>query len=281
MNTIKLFKVHGRYLSEPFGPMIFDPHPAILDEAEEIIEVEKQYAIFNDGMMVNCLAIRKNGKIGLIFADGDSFSGYTYKSIVGDPFKYDKVRIYANRNLADDRAYVAVCIGDKWSLLFVDCSRSEPKIKVITRKDHIYDLVHQIPESHLFGFGCNPYWYTPDNINSLGENEIFVFGSNKEGRHSGGAAKVAADRFGAQYGVGVGRTGQCYAIPTMDGSLDLIREYAEGLRCYALCHPELTFYITRVGCGIAGWNDRDISSFFHNIYHTPANFILPQEWAYL
>ena len=279
MKTIKLFKVNNQYLCEPFGPMVFDPHPSILDEAKEILEAEKYYVPFNDGMMCNCLAVKKNGKIGLLFADGNPFTDYLYKSTDSEPFKYDKIRVYANRNLADDCAYAAVYEREEWSLLSIDCMRSEPKIEVVEKADDISGLVNYIPESHLFGFGCNPFWYTPENIRSLKQNEIFVFGSNKEGRHIGGAARVAADKFHAQNGVGVGRTGQCYAIPTMDGSLDLIQEYAEGLRSYALCHPELTFYITRIGCGIAGWKDDEIAPFFQNTFGNPANFILPKEWS--
>lgn len=279
MNTIKLFKVKNRYISEPWGPMVFDSHPTNLDEAVEVFEAEWCYAPFNDGMMGNCLAVKKKDKIGLLLADGNPFSDYQYKSTDSKLFKYDKVRIYANRNLADDCAYAAVCEGDEWSLLSMDCTGSEPRIEVIEKADGISGLVNRIPESYLFGFGCNPFWYTPENIRSLKWNEIFVFGSNKEGRHAGGAARVAAEKFHAQYGVGVGRTGQCYAIPTMDGSLDLIREYAEGLRCYALCHPELTFYITRIGCGIAGWRDDEIAPIFHSAFGTPANYILPKEWS--
>lgn len=275
----KLYKVHGRYLSEPFGPMVYDPHPAILGEATQIIEVEMCYVPFNDGMMCNCRAVKKGGKIGLLFADGNPFTDYQYKSTDSTPFKYDKIRIYANRNLGDDCAYAAVQKNNEWSLLSIDCTGDDPKIEVIKRADHISDLVYHLPTSHLFGFGCNPFWYTPDSIQSLGEDEIFVFGSNKEGIHSGGAAKVAAKKFGAQNGVGVGRTGQCYAIPTMDHSLDLIREYVEGLRCYAFCHPELTFYITRIGCGSAGWKDDEIAPFFLHSFGTPANFIIPKEWV--
>lgn len=118
---------------------------------------------------------------------------------------------------------------------------------------------------------------TPSRISKLGPNEIFVFGSNKEGRHGGGAAADAADLFGAQWGVGVGRTGQCYAIPTMDGSLELIAEYVEGFRCYAVCHPELTFYVTPIGCGIAGWKQEQIAPLFA-FGHQMANVILPKGW---
>lgn len=118
---------------------------------------------------------------------------------------------------------------------------------------------------------------TPAHLTKLAPNEIFVFGSNKEGRHGGGAATDAARYFGAQWGVGVGRTGQSYAIPTMDGSLDLIAEYVEGFRCYAVCHPELTFYVTPIGCGIAGWKEEQIAPLF-SFAHTMANVILPQGW---
>lgn len=58
---------------------------------------------------------------------------------------------------------------------------------------------------------------TPTMVTELKEDEIFVFGSNLHGLHGGGAARYAFDHFGAEYGVGVGFTGQCYAIPTMQG----------------------------------------------------------------
>lgn len=59
--------------------------------------------------------------------------------------------------------------------------------------------------------------FTPDNIESLGQDEVFVFGSNLAGHHSGGAARTAMERFGARWGVGEGIQGQSYAIPTMQG----------------------------------------------------------------
>ncbi len=72
---------------------------------------------------------------------------------------------------------------------------------------------------------------TSDRITSLKDNEIFVFGSNKEGMHGGGAARIAYEDFGAEWGVGIGMTGQCYAIPTMDRSIDIIRRYVDDNRC--------------------------------------------------
>lgn len=74
---------------------------------------------------------------------------------------------------------------------------------------------------------------TPQYITSLREGEIFVFGSNKEGLHGGGAARIAYEEFGAEWGVGVGMTGQCYAIPTMDGSIDIIRKHVDDFTAYA------------------------------------------------
>lgn len=64
---------------------------------------------------------------------------------------------------------------------------------------------------------------TPQYITTLNDGEIFVFGSNKEGMHGGGAARIAYEEFGAKWGEGIGMTGRCYAIPTMDGSIDLIQ----------------------------------------------------------
>ena len=69
--------------------------------------------------------------------------------------------------------------------------------------------------------------YTPDNIESLGPDEVFVFGSNLQGIHAGGAARVALEKFGAVMGQGVGIQGQAYAIPTMQGGVDTIKPYVD------------------------------------------------------
>ena len=71
---------------------------------------------------------------------------------------------------------------------------------------------------------------TPYMMRELALNEIFVFGSNLQGEHMGGAARIANTDFGAEWGVGVGRTGQCYAIPTMHGGIEEIRPY---VGCFA------------------------------------------------
>ena len=118
---------------------------------------------------------------------------------------------------------------------------------------------------------------TPDFITELKEGEIFVFGSNKEGMHGGGAARIAYKEFGAIWGEGVGMTGRCYAIPTMDGSLDIIRKHVDDFTEYAAAHPELTFLVTRIGCGIAGWRDSEIAPLFGKASEL-GNVTLPEEF---
>ena len=118
---------------------------------------------------------------------------------------------------------------------------------------------------------------TPRFITSLKDGEVFVFGSNKEGMHGNGAARIAYEEFGAEWGVGVRMTGQCYAIPTMDRSIDIIRRHVDDFTAYALEHPELTFLVTRIGCGIAGWRDSEIAPLFEEASALD-NVALPEEF---
>ena len=104
--------------------------------------------------------------------------------------------------------------------------------------------------------------YTPECINSLSENEVFVFGSNLRGWHQGGAAKHAHRYFGAIWGQGVGLQGQSYAIPTMQGGIETIQPYVDEFIAFAKNHQELTFLVTRIGCGIAGFKDEEIAPLF-------------------
>lgn len=120
--------------------------------------------------------------------------------------------------------------------------------------------------------------YTPEHITSLSRNEIFVFGSNLAGRHGGGAAYAAYKKFGAVWGQGVGLFGQSYAIPTMQGGVDTIRPYVDEFIQFAKARPELTFYVTRIGCGIAGFRDADIAPLFAAALALP-NVILPRTFV--
>ena len=120
--------------------------------------------------------------------------------------------------------------------------------------------------------------YTPENITSLERDDIFVFGSNLEGRHLGGAARVALDKFGARMGQGVGIPGQSYAIPTMQGGVDTIRPYVDEFIDLAREWDQNTFYVTRIGCGIAGFTDEEIAPLFDEAYDL-YNVRLPKSFA--
>lgn len=118
---------------------------------------------------------------------------------------------------------------------------------------------------------------TPDNIISLGDNEVFVFGSNLSGRHLGGAAYYAMENFGAEWGVGIGFTGKCYAIPTMHGGIAKIAPFVSLFIKDVKKHPELDFYVTKIGCGIAGFLYKEIAPLFEELKDYP-NVALPKEF---
>ena len=118
---------------------------------------------------------------------------------------------------------------------------------------------------------------TPEYITSLKSNEIFVFGSNLAGMHGGGAARMARLYFGAVLGNGDGPQGQSYAIPTMQGGVETIRPYVDKFIGYAKAHPEQTFLVTPIGCGIAGFTPDDIAPLFENAVSVE-NIHLPQSF---
>ncbi|MDE5644729.1 MAG: hypothetical protein K2I45_03710 [Muribaculaceae bacterium] len=120
--------------------------------------------------------------------------------------------------------------------------------------------------------------YTPENITTLGEDDIFVFGSNLEGIHAGGAARVAYERFGAVMGQGSGPQGQSYAIPTMQGGVETIKPYVDEFVRLAHEWDQNTFYVTRIGCGIAGFTDEEIAPLFDEAYDL-YNVRLPESFA--
>jgi hypothetical protein len=111
-------------------------------------------------------------------------------------------------------------------------------------------------------------------------NAVFVFGSNREGKHGGGAARAAHQLYGAKWALGEGPQGRSYAIPTMDRigyplEVSEIRLHINRFLAYAERHSEAVFVLTRVGCGIAGYSDKEIAPLFRK---APANVILPLEW---
>jgi hypothetical protein len=115
------------------------------------------------------------------------------------------------------------------------------------------------------------------------KNNIFVFGSNLAGRHGKGAALTAFRTHGAIYGQGYGMQGNSFAIPTKDENLNTlpinkIEKYVNNFIKYATLNPDLMFQVTRIGCGLAGYEDEDIAPLFVN---APINCILPVGWRNL
>ena len=120
--------------------------------------------------------------------------------------------------------------------------------------------------------------FTPEQIDSLSSDEVFVFGSNLSGRHGGGAARAALNKFGAVYGQGVGLQGQSYAIPTMQGGVETIAPYVDDFIDFAKRHNDKFFYVTRIGCGIAGFRDEDIAPLFKEALNL-SNVCLPESFV--
>lgn len=120
--------------------------------------------------------------------------------------------------------------------------------------------------------------FTPERISELRADEVFVFGSNLAGMHGGGAAWVAFRKFGAEMGVGVGLSRQSYAIPTMQGGVETIKPYVDEFIAFAKEHPELFFYVTRIGCGIAGFRDKQIAPLFAEAIDV-TNICLPETFV--
>jgi hypothetical protein len=108
---------------------------------------------------------------------------------------------------------------------------------------------------------------TPENITKLESNQIFVFGSNQSGRHGKGAAKTALG-WGAVYGQAEGLQGKTYGIPSKDRTIrrtltiDEIKPYVDRFIEFAKEHPELTFLVTEIGCGLAGLKPKQVAPLF-------------------
>lgn len=130
---------------------------------------------------------------------------------------------------------------------------------------------------HRFDDYPDRIWHSSDNHRNDGT--IFVFGSNLAGRHGAGAAKYAL-ALGAKYRVGVGMSGRTYAIPTKNFNLNTlplndILQYVDQFKTFARSNPDEKFYVSRIGCGLAGYADSQIAPMFDD---SPSNCILPIDW---
>lgn len=118
---------------------------------------------------------------------------------------------------------------------------------------------------------------SPQWITTLADDEVFVFGSNLEGLHGGGAALLAYERFGAIWGQGTGLQGKSYGIPTMHGGVDVIAPYVDDFIAFAREHRELRFLVTEIGCGIAGFTVEEMAPLFKDAMDEE-NIYLPQRF---
>lgn len=128
----------------------------------------------------------------------------------------------------------------------------------------------------------NPSQITPEQINDLEPNDIFVFGSNLRGVHGAGAALVAYEHFGACWGTGWGFTGDCYAIPTKDENIEKmplsrIEPHVQNFLINAMRYPQYRFLVTAIGCGLAGYKPADIAPLFRCAPISP-NVTLPRSF---
>ena len=122
---------------------------------------------------------------------------------------------------------------------------------------------------------------TPEYITELSHNEIFVFGSNLGGIHGAGAARLALNNFGAIWGMGVGIQGKSYAIPTKDFnvynklSVEQIKYHVDNFIKFTKESENLNFFVTQIGCGLAGYIPKDIAPLFIDVKELE-NIYLPE-----
>lgn len=124
--------------------------------------------------------------------------------------------------------------------------------------------------------------YTPERIEELTPDQVFVFGSNANGHHGGGAASLAHQKFGAKWGIGEGLRGQSYAFPTLNKgmtkcSLEGMCAAKIDLYATAECNPDKTFLVTKLGLGIAGHGLETMQEVFVGSH--PKNIVLPIEFS--
>lgn len=209
--------------------------------------------------------------------------------------EFEDVVIFESWNLT---SYVALKSKGGWGMIRIDGDYNSVHGLVSEVSDRLYPTLFDLQRNcrNVFSHYVelqNPDYFerkgetfynhkiadgiTPSMITHLRPNDVFVFGSNLAGKHGGGAARTANKYFGAEWGVGEGHTGQSYAIPTMQGSVETIKPYVDRFIKYTKEHPELHFFVTPIGCGIAGFQPKDIAPLFKDVLDAP-NVNLPNSF---
>jgi len=196
-----------------------------------------------------------------------------------------------NKNIGKEHLYFDFYYGGMGNNVFIN------KKETLTIQEHFFiykadDLEFQIFPSvkgvfnsvvnHLNSISSTQTSSTkrisPKWIDKLQNDEVFVFGSNLEGLHGGGAAAVAR-KWGAIWGQGVGLQGQTYAIPTMQGGVKTIQPYVDEFLSFAKSNPNLKFLVTEIGCGIAGFTVEQIAPLFkYSLDENVENVFLPESF---
>lgn len=195
------------------------------------------------------------------------YSGQAVKEMVGRLRKKGWTFVYIGAN--QDAVEVARGLDIQNSLNF--CATVEGTYEMFRKHHRSRDIFYSKVARGQKGFMADEDFFnekaaaertTPERIDRLAPGQVFVFGSNLQGFHGGGAAAYAYSHFGAVWGEGVGLHGQSYAIPTMQGGVDTIKPYVDQFIEFAAQHPDLTFLVTPIGCGIAGFVPEEIAPLF-------------------
>lgn len=220
---------------------------------------EYAVAVYFGDNKVGYLPRRDNKEISLLLQSGWDKLFVTYVSRwYGCGAKR---RIYINIHVRPNAKIDNLCF-DKESYMALDAAETE-----------------QVSRSTGGNMGSIPIRISPVRIDRLEKNEVFVFGSNQFGHHQGGAAAAAMKKFGAVWGVGDGLQGQSYAISTMEGLIETAKNVNRFIR-FAAEHQELKFFVTPIGCGIAGYNPLQIAPLFAKALALPNVYLPGIFWEY-
>lgn len=217
------------------------------------------------------------------------FSYGTWYSI--DSFNYKKVEIYQKHS----HTYLVLeDLKNRWYVVEILCPNNyklRPVMVFNILVQYASSKLEALYKAHIFVNESNKLYpcysprvdpagttYTHDSITTLKENEIFVFGSNLAGKHTGGAASFAVKNFGAIQGQKEGLQGQSYAIPTFQLSVSEIKKYVDNFIEFAKQNGQYRFFVSKIGCGIAGHKIEEIAPLFRFALGTE-NIILPYEFV--